>query len=549
MTDQAGAQDERLAEVLDAYVARLQAGQRPDREAVLRDHPELGSLLDCLEALERFAPPSGGMVHPSETVDLVPQGAGSPCDFGAYVLLEEIGRGGMGVVYKARQRGLDRIVAVKMILACHLASAEHVRRFQEEARAAAALRHPNIVHIHEVGQCHGHHYFAMEYIEGQNLAERAAGGALDAQTAARLVAKVACAVDHLHRQGYIHRDIKPSNILVDADGEPYVTDFGLAKVFLPGTEATATGAIVGTPSYMAPEQAAGQSAEVGPASDVYSLGAILYELLIGQPPFRQETPLDTLLAVLGGEPKPLRQIDRRVPQGLELIAMKCLARAPSQRYASAAALADDLERFLRHEELEARPPHLVQRVYRWFRREPALAARLATLFSFSTVEAVVYALGRVDSAFHRTVSILVVTWAVTALGLQQFLKRGRWPFVARYLWGTLDSALLLAVLLVADGAASSLVVGYPLLIVASSLWYRVRFVWFTSALSLVSYGVLVWDFYVRRPELQARCYSGFERHVVFVLALLAFAGVTAHLVDRLRSLSTYYGPKGQEGRW
>ncbi|MCR4411596.1 MAG: serine/threonine protein kinase [Thermoguttaceae bacterium] len=547
MTDQAGPQDERLAEVLDAYVARLQAGQRPDREAILRDHPELGSLLDCLDALEQFAPPYPIDELP-QTVDLVSQRADTLRDFGAYELLEEIGRGGMGVVYKARQRGLERIVAMKMILASHLASAEHVRRFQEEARAAAALRHPNIVHIHEVGQCHGQHYFTMEYIEGQNLAERSAGGALDAQSAARLVAKVARAVDHLHRQGYVHRDLKPSNILLDADGEPYVTDFGLAKVFLPGTEATATGAIVGTPSYMAPEQAAGHSAEVGPASDVYSLGAILYELLTGQPPFRQETPLDTLLAVLGGEPKPPRQIDRRVPRALEWIAMKCLARAPSQRYASAAALADDLERFLRHEELEARPPHLVQRAYRWFRREPALAARLATLLAFYTVEAVVYTLGTVDSAFHRTVSILVVIWAVTALGLQQFLKSGRWTFAARYIWGTLDSALLLAVLLVADGAASSLVVGYPLLIVASSLWYRVRFVWFTSALSLVSYGVLVWDFYVRRPELQARCYPGFERHVVFVLALLAFAGVTAHLVDRLRSLSTYYGHRGQEGR-
>jgi serine/threonine-protein kinase len=389
---------------------------------------------------------------------------------------------------------------------------------------------------------------AAAVLDGGLAAWQAAGGALDVQAAARLVAKVARAVDHLHRQGYVHRDLKPSNILLDADGEPYVTDFGLAKVFLPGTEPTATGAIVGTPSYMAPEQAAGQGAEVGPASDVYSLGAILYELLTGQPPFRQETPLDTLLAVLGGEPKPPRQIDRRVPRALELIAMKCLARAPSQRYASAAALADDLERFLRHEELEARPPHLVQRVYRWFRREPALAARLATLLAFYTVEAVVYTLGTVEPAFHQTVSLLVVVWVVTALGLQQFLKNGQWPFAARYLWGTLDSALLLAVLLVADGAASSLVVGYPLLIVASSLWYRVRFVWFTSALSLVSYGVLVWDFYVRRPELQARCYPGFERHVVFVLALLAFAGVTAHLVDRLRSLSTYYGHKGQEGR-
>ena len=188
----------------------------------------------------------------------------------------------MGVVYKARQKDLDRIVAIKMILASHLASAEHVRRFQTEAQAAARLRHSNIVHIHEVGQCHGQHYFTMEYIEGESLAERIARRPDRRRTtAARLVSAVARAVDHLHQQGIVHRDLKPSNILLDGDGQPYVTDFGLAKVFVPGSEMTATGVIAGTPSYMAPEQASGRSAEVGPAADVYSLGAILYELLTG----------------------------------------------------------------------------------------------------------------------------------------------------------------------------------------------------------------------------------------------------------------------------
>ena len=256
-----------------------------------------------------------------------------PRDFGPYELLEEIGRGGMGVVYKARQKALDRIVAVKMILATHLASPEHIRRFQVEAWAAARLRHANITQIHDVGQHHGQHYFTMEYIEGESLAQRIARQRLSFDAIVRLLSIVARAVDHLHAQGVVHRDLKPSNILLDRDDQPYVTDFGLAKVFVPGSEATATGVIAGTPSYMAPEQASGHSSEVGPATDIYSLGAILYELLTGEPPFRQENPLDTLLDILGREPRYPRQLNPRVPHGLELICLKCLAKSPADRYA------------------------------------------------------------------------------------------------------------------------------------------------------------------------------------------------------------------------
>ena len=264
----------------------------------------------------------------------------------------------MGVVYKARQKALDRIVAVKMILATHLASPEHIRRFQVEAWAAARLRHSNITQIHDVGQHHGQHYFTMEYIEGESLAQRIARQRLSTEAIVRLLSVVARAVDHLHAQGVVHRDLKPSNILLDRDDQPYVTDFGLAKVFVPGSEATATGVIAGTPSYMAPEQASGRSSEVGPAADIYSLGAILYELLTGEPPFRQENPLDTLLDILGREPRYPRQLNPRVPHGLELICLKCLAKSPADRYGSAAALADDLERFARHEPLSVRPPNV-----------------------------------------------------------------------------------------------------------------------------------------------------------------------------------------------
>ncbi len=373
-----GQPDEPVLGLLDAYLAQLQAGERPDRGALLREHPELESALDCLEALEVLAPPAEhSPLSAGGESDGEPATGELPRDFGPYELIREIGRGGMGVVYEARQKGLDRSVAVKMILAGHLASPELVRRFQAEAKAAARLHHSNIVHIHDVGQFHGQDFFAMEYIEGESLAERITRGPMDPPGAVRLVAMVARAVEHLHQQGIIHRDLKPSNILVDADGEPYVTDFGLAKVFLPGTDATATGIIAGTPSYMAPEQASGRRAAVSPATDVYSLGAILYELLTGVPPFRAETALDTLMEVLSGDPPKPRTLNLRIPIGLELICLKCLSKEPAERYPSAAALADDLDRFARGEVLAVRPPTLVQRFWSWTRRQPALASRLA----------------------------------------------------------------------------------------------------------------------------------------------------------------------------
>jgi serine/threonine-protein kinase len=531
--------------LLDAYLEQLQGGGQPDRQAILQRHPELESTLDCLEALERLAPAG-------ELEESVEGGGGEgappgrlPFDtFGPFEILEEIGRGGMGVVYKARQPELDRLVAIKMILASHLASPEHVRRFQDEARAAAALRHSHIVHIHEVGQWHGQHYFAMEYIDGESLAERTARGPADPNDAARLVRTVARAVHHLHQHGIVHRDLKPSNILLDSEGEPYVSDFGLAKVFTADSKATATGVIAGTPCYMAPEQAAGQGAQVGPAADVYSLGAILYELLTGQPPFRRENPLETLLMVLGSEPVPPRQVNGRIPRELEWVCLKCLSRSPADRYASAEALADDLERFLRGEVLHARAPGLGHRLWRWARRKPALASRLATLGAFYLVDAVnYYVTGVVDSQFHWRMTLLTGLMVCTAIVFQQFLKSPRWSIPARFVWGVLDSILLLGMLLVAYGAASSLLVGYPLLIAASGLWYRVRYVWFIAGLSLVSYGVLIVDFYRWRPWLQNECYSGFDRHVMVLVAIVAMAGVVSYLVARVRALSSYVGQR------
>lgn len=530
-----------LMQLLDDYLAALQAGGRPDRAALLREHPELESSLKCLEALENMVPRDVDLEELPNLDDLLQRIEPFPRSFGTYELLGEIGRGGMGVVYKARQKDLDRVVAIKMILASHLASAEHVRRFQIEARAAARLRHSNIVHIHEVGQCHGQHYFTMEYIEGESLAARIGRERLAFDAIGRIVGAVARAVEHLHQQGIVHRDLKPSNILLDRDDQPYVTDFGLAKVFEPGSEMTATGVIAGTPSYMAPEQASGRNSEVGPAADIYSLGAILYELLTGEPPFKQDSPLDTVLDILGREPTLPRHANPHVPSGLELICLKCLAKAPGDRYASAAALADDLDRFARGEALQVRPPHLGQRLLQWTRRQPALTMRLSALAVFYLVGTVKYLGGDASWEFQEKISILLVAWAAASVVCQQFLRSQRWSLPACFVWGTLDSLLLLAtLLLVCDGATSGLVVGYPILIAASGLWFRVRYVSFMTALSLMSYGVVVVDFYFwRAARLQRDFDVGITRHVLFALSLVVLGATVAYLVHRLRALSSF----------
>jgi WD40 repeat protein/tRNA A-37 threonylcarbamoyl transferase component Bud32 len=406
--------ERRLDEIATAYLQEIERGNAPRPAAWLARYPdlaeELAAFFAAQEQVAQLAAPLRAAAPASEAATQGPTTAppgilGTVRYFGDYELLEEIARGGMGVVYKARQTKLDRIVAVKMILAGELANRADVERFYTEAKAAANLHHPNIVAIHEVGQHEGQHYFSMDYVAGESLASRIARGPLPAREAATLLVKVARAVAFAHVDGVIHRDLKPANILLGAQGEPHITDFGLAKrvASAPGAASsgglTETGQVLGTASYMPPEQAGGRSKDIGPRSDVYSLGAVLYCALTGRPPFQAASTLDTLLQVLDREPVPPRTLNPSVPRDLETICLKCLEKDSRRRYGSAQELADDLEHWLAGEPIRARAVGAAERLWRWCRRRPlvaALGAALALLVVATAVGATVAAalLGR-----------------------------------------------------------------------------------------------------------------------------------------------------------
>ncbi len=308
--------------------------------------------------------------------------------FGNYELISEIARGGMGIVYRARQTTLGRIVALKMILSGDLAGEHEIARFQSEAEAAANLDHPGIVQIYEVGRFNDHHYFSMALIEGSSLSDVLRGGPMESRRAAELLRKVAEAVGYANDQGVIHRDLKPGNILLDKAGDPHITDFGLAKRLHADRELTTTGEVIGTPAYMPPEQARGDLAAIGPHSDVYALGAILYAMLSGRPPHAAPSMMETLRQVIEVEAISIRSLNPSTPKDLETICSKCLSKEPPKRYESANLLADELGRFLRGEPIHARPVSRAERVLRWGKRRPALAALSAALMVITSALAV-----------------------------------------------------------------------------------------------------------------------------------------------------------------
>ncbi|MBX3442272.1 MAG: serine/threonine protein kinase [Planctomyces sp.] len=372
--------DESLAAVLDDVARRLRAGESPRLNDVVASHPEHASDLQELWGTLLLAEDlASNPVELDSDSFVLPAGSGAadlPRVVGDYELIEELGRGGMGIVYLARQISLNRAVAVKMILRGELASPADVARFRAEAESAARLEHPNIVAIYDVGEDEGRPYFSMQHVPGTTLGRKLLDGPLPPREAAALLVPVCRAIAHAHRRGILHRDLKPSNVLIDPHGCPFVTDFGLAKRLRGDEPASAAGQhptitrsgdILGTPGYIAPEQAAGDRGEITPATDVYSLGAILYAAITGRAPFQSASPVDTLLMVLEQDPPPPRLLNPQADVDLELIALKALQKPADLRYASADALADDLEAYLNHESISARSSHFSQILSRAFR--------------------------------------------------------------------------------------------------------------------------------------------------------------------------------------
>jgi serine/threonine protein kinase/tetratricopeptide (TPR) repeat protein len=375
LTDARTDPDVQLDVVLGAYYDSVAAGEEPDRLAWIARHPEFAADLAAYfieqDRLHRLAGSLRAAIPPGPEPD--------SRTLGDYELLEEIARGGMGVVYKARQMSLQRVVALKLILSGEFASPGDVQRFRAEAEAVAQLGHPNIVPIYEVGSHHGRHYFSMKLFEGGSLADHLNRYRADPRAAAGLMVTVARAVHHAHQRGVLHRDLKPSNILLDSDGQPHVVDFGLAKRVGGDRELTGSGALLGSPPYMAPEQASGRRGVVTTATDIYGIGAILYTLLTGRPPMLADSVAATIAMLADREPDRPSRLSPRVDRDLEAICLKCLEKDPARRYGSADAVAEDLRRWPAGETIAARRPSRFERCRRWCRRNPLIASLSTTV--------------------------------------------------------------------------------------------------------------------------------------------------------------------------
>ncbi|MBD3672269.1 MAG: serine/threonine protein kinase [Planctomycetaceae bacterium] len=363
--------EEQLAVLVDYALQKMHAGERPDIAVLTRECPglagELRELLATAELAEEFVSNDVTKSVIATTYEF----SDPPSSIGDYELLEELGRGGMGVVYKARQKKLDRSVALKMMLGGSAATEQDQQRFRQEAEAVAKLDHPNIVAVHEVGETNGQLYFSMKYVSGQTLAQRLQQGPIPVKEAIRMMTELCDAISEAHKHGIVHRDLKPSNILLDEHDHPYITDFGLAKQLeSKNLTLTETGAILGTPGYLSPEQASAGRQNVSKPSDIYSLGALLYAMLTGAPPFEGATPVQTIMKVLEQDPIPPRQINAEIDPDLQLIVMKCLQKPQELRYHSVEALRNDLLAWQNHDPISARSSRFRDIMNRAFRESP-----------------------------------------------------------------------------------------------------------------------------------------------------------------------------------
>jgi len=502
---------------LDEYLTAIQCGDQAEQQRLQELEPELARWTDHLREIDEFArllvDPTMSMAASTEMIQ-----------FGKYELRGELGRGGMGVVFRAYQPDLDRTVALKMLTGSPFATLDQRRRFVQEARLASRIRHPHIVTIHEVGEFGGQPYFTMDFIPGTSLAAQLGNGPLPIGQAVDFLVLIAKAVDHLHAHGVIHRDLKPSNVLLDHSGQPCLVDFGLARAVDEFHDQTVTGTILGTPSYMSPEQAAGRVREITERSDVYSLGAILYEMLCGRPPFVADSPFDTVLQVMEREPLPPRHWNRAIPKNLEQICLRCLEKSPGGRYASALELAQDLERWSRGEypAYPSRSP--VIKAARTIRRHPAAAYRLLGILpTFLILLLRCLIVPDVWNYYLPVLAGLVLWGGLTLLWEWQSLKPRRQTWTA-YAFLLTDIVFLTMVLRVGDAADVSRVTAYVLIILMAGLSLKRRLIWLAGLGCIAGYLYLL---------LRADDFEAWHVPVIMIIVLICCTVVTDYQVRRL----------------
>lgn len=456
--------------------------------------------------------------------------------FGRFELLQELGRGGMGVVFRAKETPLNRTVALKMVIAGELAGTEELQRFRAEAEAAAQLNHSGIVPIYEIGSVGKQYYYTMGYVEGENLESFVKKRSLDFRTIAEIAFQTANAVAYAHERGIVHRDLKPENILMDDSCQPKITDFGLAKRMDMESALTRTGQILGTPGYMAPEQAAGESKTIGAPSDIYAIGGILFFMLTGRPPFQASNVIDTLVQVLEKDAPSPRRFRRDTPRSLEQICLRCLERRPEHRYRSAAELAQDLDRYLQGVPTLAKPPTFIEKLPRLALREPALSVHVTSLLLLLVISNVIYVVKEGISLFgHLIVSSLLIGWLFAACLIVVLGVRFQRQMTAQTVLLCFDSVMLSVLLgwvTTEQEFPGPMLIGYPLLIVSGATFCRVRLVVLVTAASLCSYVGLI----IARPFLLYPVHQ----HVVFVILQLGIAACLIHQVRRVRALSDYF---------
>ncbi len=524
--------------VLAAWLECQERGETVDAQQWIQRYPEHADQLREFLELDAQLSEMGLTGKKEQDQEAVATSVSSlvnrpPAVLGDYEILEEISRGGMGVVFKARHRTLGRLVALKVIRSGELASDEEMERFLSEAEAAAALTHPAIVPIYDMGRVEGLVYYTMAFIEGRSLADILREGPMEPLEAARVVHKLCQAISYAHREGVFHRDLKPANILINADGHPVIIDFGLAKMIHHDKELTTTWQILGTPAYIPPEAATGSGAASGVAVDVYGLGAILYTLCTGQPPFTGPTPFDVLLQVLDVAPPPPSRLNRKVGRSLDFICLKALEKPPEDRYQSADELAADLECALTGQPINRPQVTWVQWLHNWWQRDPILVAHVMAIGISGLIVAMGYPRGMQQANVFPLRMGVLIGWMIISFLLQIWVYRARWRDVAIVSWLVIDVLILTGMMWLAQPPRSLLLIGYPMMMVASSLFYRRRFVTVTAALCIASFLFLSWQFseeeFVRR-----------DFNAIFITGLLIIWLCLITMIHRMRGLSRFY---------